>query len=109
MSSLTRVKLLHTFIWAIMAVAILYIFYSGLTGDVTNFTWIAVLLALGECGVILLNRWTCPLTQVAAKHTDSREPNFDIYLPRRLAEYNKELFGTILAIGILLLIVRLVA
>lgn len=106
MHPLTRIKLLHTLIWAIMAVAILYIFYSGLTGSVTTFTWIAVLLALGECGVILLNKWTCPLTPLAAKHTDSREPNFDIFLPRWLAQYNKEIFGTILALGILLTMIR---
>lgn len=108
MHPLTRIKLFHTAIWAIMAAAILYILYSGLTGKVTTFTWISLALALGECVVIALNKWTCPLTPLAAQHTTSREPNFDIYLPLWLAKYNKEIFGSILAVGLLLVIWRLI-
>jgi hypothetical protein len=107
MRPLTRIKLLHTIIWAIMAAAILYILYCGIIGRLTILTWISLALALGECVVIVLNKWTCPLTPLAAKHTDSREPNFDIFLPRWLAQYNKEIFGTILVVGLLLIVWRL--
>lgn len=108
MRPLVRIKLLHTFIWAVMAAAILYVLYSGLTGNVITLTWISLALALGECVVIVLNKWTCPLTPLAAQHTTSREPNFDIYLPLWLAKHNKGIFGTILVAGILLVLWRIV-
>ncbi len=108
MHPLVRIKLLHTAIWAIMAAAILYVLYSGLTGNVITLTWISLALALGECVVIVLNKWTCPLTPLAAQHTTSREPNFDIYLPLWLAKHNKGIFGTILVAGILLVLWRIV-
>ena len=57
-------------------------------------------LAAGLAGAVLLetavlaaNRWQCPLTDIAARYTDDRRENFDIYLPLWLARYNKEIFG----------------
>jgi len=62
-----------------------------------RFDWALVLtlLILIECGVLALNRGRCPLTDVAAKFTDKRADNFDIYLPNWLARHNKAIFGTI--------------
>jgi hypothetical protein len=39
--------------------------------------------------VLWLNGWRCPLTDVAARYTDDRRANFDIYLPEWLARYNE--------------------
>ena len=41
-----------------------------------------------------------------ARYTDDRRPNFDIYLPSWLARYNKQIFGSLFAAGILLVLVR---
>ena len=64
------------------------------------------LLAIGmvtvEVVVIVVNGWHCPLTAVAARYTDDRRPNFDIYLPEWLARYNKEIFGFLFGAGVLL-------
>lgn len=59
--------------------------------------WAALLigLALLEVAVLGCNRGRCPLTDVAARFTDDRTPNFDIYLPRVLARWHKAIFGTI--------------
>jgi hypothetical protein len=43
----------------------------------------------------------CPLTGVAARYTDDRRDNFDIYLPLWLARYNKLIFGSLFAAGLL--------
>ena len=48
-----------------------------------------------EVVVLLINRWSCPLTGVAARYTDNRQDNFDIYLPLWLAKHNKLIFGTL--------------
>jgi len=43
---------------------------------------------------------------IAARYTDDRRANFDIYLPEWLARYNKEIFGPLYLAGVLLLVVR---
>jgi hypothetical protein len=53
-----------------------------------------------EVLVLLLNRWRCPLTDVAARYTDDRRDNFDIHLPLWLARNNKTIFGGLFAIGL---------
>jgi hypothetical protein len=57
-------------------------------------------LVLGEVVVLWLNRWSCPLTAVAARYTDDRRANFDIFLPEWLARYNKQIFGPVYVVGI---------
>jgi hypothetical protein len=37
---------------------------------------------------------------VAARYTDDRRDNFDIYLPLWIARYNKQIFGPLFVAGI---------
>jgi hypothetical protein len=73
-----------------------------------RFDWAAILTAiiLVECGVLALNRGRCPLTAVAARFTDERADNFDIYLPGWLARHNKAIFGTIFVANELIVLWR---
>ncbi len=48
----------------------------------------------------------CPLTDVAARYTEDRRDNFDIYLPEFLARHNKLIFGVLYVAGLLVLLVR---
>lgn len=59
---------------------------------------ITVLIAL-EGVTLALNRGACPLTGIAARYTDDRRPNFDIYLPVWLAQHNKRIFTLLFAAG----------
>ena len=63
-------------------------------------------IVMVEVGVLALNNWACPLTPLAARYTDDRRPNFDIYLPVWVARYNKEIFGTLFVAGIVLTLIR---
>ena len=97
---LVLVKTAHTAIWAFFAACILAIpvfVFIGRPGIVL--TLIAVVSV--EVIVILVNRWRCPLTDVAARYTDDRRDNFDIYLPLWLARYNKVIFGTLFLASVL--------
>ncbi len=100
---LVGIKLLHTVIWALFAGCILAIPVFALR---KRFRWAFILSAvvLFECIVLALNGWRCPLTDWAALYTADRAPNFDIYLPRLLAQYNKLIFGTLYAAGEVLLV-----
>jgi len=67
--------------------------------------WLASIVA-GEVAVLVLNRWRCPLTSVAAQYTSDRRPNFDIYLPEWLAEHNKLIFGALYLAGVVFALAR---
>lgn len=103
---LLAIKLLHTLVWAFFVAIILYIVYSGVTNQITTFTWISIGLILGEGVVLLIFKMFCPLTLIARKYSDSEKDNFDIFLPNWLAKYNKEIFTTIYLAGVILVLLR---
>ena len=87
--SLAGIKLAHTVVWAFFAgciVAIPFVDFR-LALILSGLVWV-------ECAVLLANQLRCPLTDVAARYTNDRADNFDIYLPVWLARYNKVVFGT---------------
>lgn len=90
--ALIAIKVVHTVVWAFFVACILAIPAFALRGEFRA-SAVAAGFVLVEVGVLALNRFVCPLTDVAACHTDDRAPNFDIYLPLWLAKYNKEIFG----------------
>lgn len=96
--ALTVVKVVHTAIWAFFVACILG---APLAAWHRNFALAAALIGLValEALVLLLNKWSCPLSGVAARYTERREENFDIYLPRWLAKYNKSIFTSLYLLG----------
>lgn len=95
---LVRIKLLHTAVWALFAGCIVLIPITAAGGQFVLSAAFSGLVWL-ECAVLALNRCRCPLTDVAARQTAERAHNFDIYLPERLAQYNKQIFGTLFVLG----------
>ena len=102
------VKLLHTAVWAVFAGCIVAIPVLAWQGRPAVATVLAGAV-LVEVLVLWLNGWRCPLTDVAARYTDDRRANFDIYLPEWLARYNKQIFGPLYAVGLLVLAIRWMA
>ena len=102
---LVSIKLLHTAVWLFFVGCIIAI---PLAGARRQYSWAVGLtgLILVECAVLALNRWRCPLTDLAARYTGERAENFDIYLPLWLARRNKEIFGTLFALGVLFVLGR---
>ena len=104
-SKLRAIKLLHTVVWAIFAASIVAIPILAWF-EVWHLTAFLIALVSAECMILAANAMRCPLTAVAARYTNDRRDNFDIYLPLWLARYNKHVFGTWFAIGILIAIIR---
>ena len=100
---LTLIKLSHTVIWAIFAGCIIALPLAGLK---RRFNWAVALTAvvLLECLTLILNRGRCPLTDLAARITEDRAANFDIYLPLWLARHNKTIFGSLFLAGELIVL-----
>ena len=71
---------------------------SGAAGDAP--------LSRHDLGVLVKNASTRLLTGLAARHTERRTANFDIYLPLWLARYNKTIFGALFVVGGLFVLAR---
>ena len=102
---LRLIKLVHTIAWAFFAGSIVAL---PICAWARRFDRVLVLagIVLFEVLVLALNRWSCPLTPIAARYTADRRPNFDIYLPEWLARYSKQVFGTLFVLGLLFALLR---
>ena len=95
---LNFIRFIHTIIWAFFAGCVVLI---PISSYLENFflSFMLILIVMLEVVIFIFNRWTCPLTNIAAKYTDERVDNFDIYLPLWVARYNKLLFGLLFVFG----------
>jgi len=101
--ALLAVKIVHTVVWALFVLCIAAIPVLTWRGELVAATWFVGIVFV-EVLVIVLNRWRCPLTPVAARYTQDRRANFDIFLPEWLARHNKLIFGGLYLAGIVVLI-----
>jgi hypothetical protein len=99
--ALTAVKVVHTIVWAFFASCVLAISVFAWRGHLRAAT-VLIAIVIVEVAVLVVNRWRCPLTTVAARYTDDRRDSFDIYLPEWLARHNKLIFGTLYVAGVVL-------
>ena len=104
-ATLRAVKLVHTIAWALFAGCIIAIPIVAWRGEFETAVLLIAVVSF-ECVVLAANRMRCPLTDVAARYTDERHDNFDIYLPLWLARYNKLIFGPLFATGVLFTLAR---
>lgn len=107
-NKLFLIKLVHTVIWAFFVVVIFYILYSGITNTVNTYTWIGIILIVGEGITLAIFKMFCPLTLIARKYSDSDRDNFDIFLPNWLAKHNKVIFTSIFVIAVIIVLWRTV-
>jgi len=98
------IKVVHTIVWVFFVACIVAVPVLARRGAFVAAACFAAIV-LAEVLVLLLNRWSCPLTPLAARYTDDRRPNFDIFLPEWLARHNKTIFGWLYAAGLVYLIV----
>ena len=103
---LIMIRSVHTLIWALLSGVVLFVLWSGMSGELTRASWYAVAVILAEGLVLVFFKGKCPLTVMAERYTASRLPNFDIYLPVFFARYNKLICGGLYATGLILMIVR---
>lgn len=97
---LTLIRLLHTGAWAFFAGCILLLPIAAYAGRF-GLALVLIGLVFAEIVILLINRWTCPLTNVAARYTHDRRPGFDIFLPAWLAQHNKLIFGSLFTLGLI--------
>jgi hypothetical protein len=101
--ALLAVKMVHTIVWAFFVACIVAIPVLTWRGELVGATVFAGIV-LVEVLVLAVNHWSCPLTPVAARFTEDRRANFDIFLPEWLARHNKVVFGGLYLAGVAWLI-----
>jgi len=105
--SLFVIKAVHTVVWAFFVACILAIWIFALRADFVGAA-IAIGLVFVEVLVLAFNKGRCPLSPIAARYTDDRRANFDIYLPQWLAGRTMPIFGALYVAGIALTCARFV-
>jgi len=104
-SALRVIKVIHTVVWVFFAGSIFAIPVCAALGE-----YKAALVLIGivfvEVLILVVNGMRCPLTGVAARYTDDRRDNFDIYLFEWLARHNKTVFGLLYVLGAIFAIAR---
>jgi hypothetical protein len=101
--AIVAIKAVHSVIFVLNATSVVHIFWVGVLNHRSRWTRLALIAALGESIVFVVNRGRCPLTQlVETMGADSGRVS-DIFLPRWFADRIPQVFGPPLAIGLLML------
>lgn len=95
---LVLVKTVHTLIWIFYNLIIVYMLYASITDHIDGPFWVCTGLVLLEGLILLLFKFTCPLTLIARRYSNSQKNNFDIYLPEWLAKNTKRVYSTIVVV-----------
>lgn len=104
--SIFLIKAVHTAIFWILSACVLYALYSGVAGEITTWTWIAVGLLLVESVVLVASGWVCPLTLLAEREGAVRGSVADLYLPKWFADRIFPICGTLFAVALALILWR---
>jgi hypothetical protein len=104
-SLLAAIKAGHTIVWTFFVACILAVWVFAWEAEYFNAA-LSIAIVLIEVAVLFLNGLHCPLTPLAARYTDDRRANFDIYLPEWLAKHTKMIFGTLYVTGFALTLLR---
>lgn len=100
------IRAIHTAIYLVMATSTFALVYAGVTGTQGVWLWVALILLAVETIVYLGNGMRCPLTALAVRYGAEKGYVFDTFLPERATQYTFNFFGTVMVIGLLLLVLR---
>jgi len=103
---LALVRAVHTAVYLVMVAAIGVLLYAGATGYAGVVLWLALGLLTAETVVFVGNGFTCPLTTLAVRYGATTGHAFDTFLPERATRYTFRFFGSLMAVGLVMLAVR---
>jgi hypothetical protein len=108
-TALFLIKLIHSVVFIVESVAILYIVYSGLFNVHSPWLVVAIVLVLAEIIVYVGNGTHCPLTKLARSMGDKTGDDFiaDIFLPKWFAPLIPPICGTLAVFGLVAVGLRL--
>lgn len=102
-----RIKFVHTLIFWILSLCVLYTVYSALMGRIDTWTWVALGLVLAESVTLAAAGWTCPLTILAERQGALKGSVTDIFLPKWFADRIFPVCGTLWVGAVVVIAVRM--
>jgi hypothetical protein len=105
--TIAQIKFVHTIIFWILSICVLYTLFSGISGQITSWTWIAVGSVLIETVVLMISGWTCPLTLLVERLGNEKGSVADIFLPLWFANRIFPICGTTFGIALVSLLLRM--
>lgn len=106
-TKLRLIKVVHTIIWVLFNLVLGYMLYAVWVNRIDVWVWVCIGIIVGEGLVLMLFKYSCPLTVLARRYSNSEKHNFDIYLPEWLAKYNKLIYTSIFVLALLGIVYRL--
>jgi hypothetical protein len=103
---LNAVRTLHTAIYVVMVSAIGVVLFAGVTGAHGWWLWVSLALLALETAVFTLSGLRCPLTASVTRFAGG-QPVSDTYFPERITRHTLTIFGPLMAIGVILVAIRL--
>ncbi len=97
------IKLTHIVIFLFMSACVVYILYAGITRTYDWYLLAAISLVLIEGMVLIINRWQCPLTELARKYGDTRSSVTDMFYPKWFVPHVFRFSTALFVIGLLVL------
>jgi hypothetical protein len=98
------IKLLHSAIFVMNSASIVHIFWAGVRNRPSRWTQFALIAALGESAVFVVNRGQCPLTNLVEHLGAENGRVSDIFLPPWFADRIPQLCAPPLIFGVLALL-----
>ena len=105
--ALFLVKLIHSAIFFIMSVCVIYLLYTGIADRLSGWTILAFGLVFVEGLVLVFNKWQCPLTTWAENLGAEDGSVTNIFLPRWLADHLFQICAPLFVVACLILLIRL--
>jgi hypothetical protein len=101
-----QIKLVHTAIFWVLSLCIVYALFCGVANRVSLWTWIALGLLLVESVVFAASGWRCPLTTLAEREGAQQGSVADIFLPKWFADRLPPICGTLYGMAVVLCLLR---
>jgi hypothetical protein len=105
--SLVFIKSIHTAIFVVMNVCLAIVILEVITDRISYLSWLSIAALLTESVVLVANGWRCPISIYAQNvgATDGHES--DIFLPLWFTDRIPLVYGSILAVTLLVFVIRL--
>lgn len=104
--TLESIRLIHTVIWVLMAASVFYVFYSGVSGNISTMSWVSVWMIILEGFALVVGKGDCPLHVYALRITGKKHLN-DTYLPEFVFfKGYKTILSIIYFVGLVMMLVR---
>ena len=103
-----QIKVVHTIVFWILSLCVVYTLWSGVSDRITPWTWVAVGLVALESIVLVSCGWICPLTILTERLGAARGSVADIFLPKWFADRIFPICGTTFLVACIVLAIRLV-